>query len=429
MKYTAFFLFSIAIVVWVMWLLTTRREHFSNDVADKQDLSLNTYDVPKPDANGLRPCTVYFTDRINACNSGEMRFNRNYYSEKVQDIKNAINARNGEPMPDELEKLSLLNKMVAAYDALPYKKICKTEIPNWYELADANKPPLGTILRNDERNPADQWGFCFKRNGSAKDVENTKLQVEKDDKGKLQGTTIGGAFYLRGKFPDFGVSTVQSIYCKETADVKPYVFQDGFKIENARAAKPVYKIYRDGVIATIDQSIIDRFFTNIMFQEMVTNENGHEITAMVPQPQIMPCRKLYNDLCGRWVVEYSGKVNIRFRDRIIQKRIKYNIDQDHLLGSAQDLRNTKAASIKRSDDWFAKITKTKNTLATLNATLAARKADLVTAIAKIAEASANYDDTVILRDFAEQNVAYWKNQAVGPDNAWNILSATTNWCS
>jgi hypothetical protein len=351
MKYVITFLLVVSVlVIYLTWNLRSCEGFISTDVNDQQDAILNVYNAPVPDANGLRPCTVYFTDHVGACDRGELRYNRVFYEKKLQDIMDTIEVRQGQPTSDELSQISLLKKMIAAYDGLPNKKICKTDIPGWYEkVGGVDKPPLGNIMRNADRSAVDQWAFCFKPNGTSADIADTKLLINQDANGNPSGININNTFYLRGAFPSFDEDTIKSIYCKETASSKPYQFQNGFKLIDGASAKPTYLIFKNGINVPISQDIINEYFTNMFFYEHVYNENGYEVNEMSPQPRSKVVHKLYTDLCKRTMKEYSGQINIFFKRPILQKRIPLNANQDHLLGTLQDLRNALDKSIQRSN--------------------------------------------------------------------------------
>lgn len=420
----------IAVAFWAWTHLESKRRNHDHvepfeteEVNDQNDAMLNAYTPPAADANALRPCTVYFTERMTACDSGMMKYNRKVYERKLADLKDQIAVTTGQPTPEDLNKISLLNKMMDAYDALPYPKTCKLTLPNWYQLSqnDGTTPPLGDLARNKDRATSDQWGICYRADATIASVERTGMVLEREANNVPKSLVIGGKPYMRGRFADFKVDTVKRAYCEETkTSVQPYVFQTGFLIEKGSSAQPDYKIYSEGRQVAITQDIVDKYFTNIMYTEVVRkviiDRVQYEENNMEPQVRFMTIRKCMRDVCGRWVVEYSGRTSVMFKLPILQKRIQLGIGKDYLLGTMQDLMDRYSASVVLSNKYKKLYNEAKANEDDTSAKLKTERTNKDTAQTNLTNATNARDNAKSAKDIAWSSKESWQNTYNGLNN-------------
>jgi hypothetical protein len=373
-------------------------------LAQYEQFTTDNYIPPQSDKNNIRQCAVYFTDLVGACDRDEFKYNRNYYKQKLDAIQKVIDDREGQPTPAELEDIKLNKQMYAEYEKMP-NNTCKITIPNWFEFADSDKPPLGNIERNKERNASDQWGFCFKPGGNEEDAKATKLNVERRPDGTLDGVQVNSRFYLRGKFPNFDFDTVKSVYCHETPNVKPYAFKDGFMVKNA-TNRPEFSFYKDYVPSPITQDVIDKYFTNSFYKEVVQKDSQYEYNIMVPQSPQFTVQKLRTDPCNRTVSQMSGRMSLGFPNKIVRKTIPLNTTKKHLLGTMKSMNE---ALIKCNNDITVKLGEIKATeraLGSANERLVQHKNSVVEGNTNVKNYLQSYRDNIAARDRTAQGYYY-----------------------
>jgi len=298
-------------------------------------------DGPGEPKTDFRPCEVYFTDSVKACDENEFKYHVAYYEEKLNKINTAVSARGGVPNDAENDLILKYTRMIKDYQKFPNAQFCKLKMPNWEQrTADKQAPIISKTDRNDNRGPVEHWAYCWRNHATTTPAGLAKTGMLIDQVGgKPTGVTFSGAFYVRGKF-DESISPAGAVktYCHESSGAVPeYKIKTALVIRNALKGPRQTKYVKNNADAPVRDWDSDTYFRDQLFRENAATTGNRDVVTAQALVRAVRLVKIAKDPCGRVVEHYSTSARVQFTANIQLASTTLGSGDDYLAGRTTDL--------------------------------------------------------------------------------------------